>query len=717
MTLSERPDPYGRGQLRALYAPDSIAIVGATPRAGSFGARTAANLADFDGRVYLVNAKYREIDGRPCHASVAALPEAPDLVVVTTPAPSVEDVIEDCITGGARAAVIYASGFAETGDAEDVARQQRLARRAAETGLKLLGPNCVGLLNYINGARVTFAGVPEGRATGGPAIGLISQSGALGFALAQAMDRGVCFSHVVSCGNSVDVDVADWVAVLAEDPDCSVIACTFEGLADPQRFLRAASRAREHDKPLVVFKLATGEDGAAAAMSHTGSLAGSQALWNALFDRAGAIVVEDFDALIETAYFFAKAPAPQARGAAMLAGSGGAAILAADFGESEGVPLPQPSAPVVAALRALIPPFVQPRNPCDVTAQVINDRQTLLDCADALLGDPAYGTLIFGYTYAYDTATERQPYLSTLAGKHGKPICLVWLTQLLEGPGTREAERDPKLVVFRSMRRCFQALKAWNDRAERRAAAISPPPAPLDAADRIAGILADTQADSLSERDAKAVLALCGIDTPRERRVGTAEEAAATALEFGGRLALKIDSPDIPHKTDAGGVMLNVEGADAARSAFEQIIASCARAAPGARILGVNVQEMIPPGIEVIAGFRQAEGFGPTITVGFGGVLTELLRDTRTALAPVAKAEAEAMLRSLRAARLFDGYRGASPIDMAALIRAVSAVSALAAGFGDRIGEFEVNPLICLPDRVVAVDGMAVLRRERGKNQ
>lgn len=716
MTPAAREEPYGRDELLPLYAPASIAIVGASPRAGSFGQRTAANLSGFDGAVHLINAKYQEIDGKPCYPSLKALPKAPDLAVVTTPASTVEEVIEDCIASGVPAALVYASGFAETGDGEDAARQARLLARSRASGLKLLGPNCVGLLNYRSGARITFAGVPEGRvAPGGPSIGLISQSGALGFALAQAMDRGVRFSHVLSCGNSADVDVADWIAALAEEPDCSAIACAFEGLADPRRFLRAAERAWRRDKPLVVFKLATGEEGAAAAMSHTASLAGSHALWNALFEKAGAIVVEDFDALIETAYFFAKAPAPKADGAAVISGSGGAAILGADFAETENVPLPQPTPAVVERLRSLIPPFVQPRNPCDVTAQVINDRETLLNCADALLGDPNYGTLIFGYTYAYDTATQRQPHLSRLAARHGKPVCFAWLTQLLEGPGAREAESDPHLVVFRSMRRCFRTLKAWTDRARRRRTEAAKPPAraALPNAEAIARMLASAGEGALGERDSKQLLSLCGVSIPHERRVGAADEAAEAAREIGGRLAMKIDSPDIPHKTEAGGVALGIAGPEATRQAFGEIVERCRKAAPAARILGVNVQEMIPSGLEVIVGVRRVAGFGPTVTVGLGGVLTEILRDTTSMLAPVDEAEAEAMLRRLRGARLFDGFRGSPPVDMAKLAHAVSAMSRLGADFGDRIEEIEVNPLICLPDRVVAVDGMAVLRDDK----
>ncbi len=710
MTQSHRNEPYSHAELRPLLAPQSIAIVGASPRAGSFGGRTLANLGGYSGRVYPINAKYAEIGDQACFPSLDALPEAPDLVVITPPGETVEGVIEECIARGVPSVMVYASGFAETAKPDDVARQERLAHRAREAGLRLLGPNCVGLLNYLSGARVTFAGVPEGRLEAGPAIGLVCQSGALGFALAQAMERGVAFSHVLSCGNSTDVDAADWVSALAEDPSCTAIACAFEGVSDPMRFLKAAEKAWARDKPLIVFKMATGEEGAAAAMSHTGSLAGSKALWNALFDRGGAVVVEDFEALIESAWFFAKAPAPKARGAAVLSGSGGAAIMGADSAEATGVPLPQPTGAGLATLQKRLPPFVPARNPCDVTAQVINDMDTLLACADALLGEPEVGALLFGYAYAYETATERQPHLSALAAKHGKPLCYVWLTQLLEGPGAVEAERDPNIAVFRSMRRCFETLKAWNDRAARRDAEKTALPAkPVNRPEAVERILSEARDSTLGERAVKQILSKYGIAGPREILVGDAKAAAAAAQEIGGCLALKIDSPDIPHKTEAGGVMLGVEGPEAAVSAFAAMISAVRAARPEARIDGVLIQEMIPPGVEIIAGFRSIEGFGPSLTIGMGGVLAELLRDTRTVLAPITEDDAKALLRSLRGAALFDGFRGAPSIDMAALARSIAALSRLAVNFGAEIEELDVNPLICLPDRVIAVDGLAAL--------
>ncbi|MEW5420924.1 acetate--CoA ligase family protein [Amorphus sp. 3PC139-8] len=707
MTVELRRPPYTAEALRPLIAPKSVAVVGASPRQGSFGGRTAENMAGFDGALYLVNAKYPEIDGTICYPSLADLPEVPDLAVLTTPAASVEGLLEECIAARVPAVLVYASGFAELGDRDSVAVQERIARRAREAGIRLLGPNCVGLLNYTSGARISFAGVPEGRHQGGPAIGLISQSGALGFALAQAMDRGVGFSHVLSCGNSADVDVADWVAALAEDPSCTAIACVFEGVAEPLKFLRAAEVARAQDKPLIVMKMATGERGSAVAMSHTGSLAGSSALWNALFERAGAIVVEDFEALIEAAWFFAKAPPPTAPGVAVLTGSGGAAIMAADASEATGLPLPQPSPDALSRLKELLPPFVPAQNPCDVTAGVINDVDTLLASADTLMGDPNFGALIFGYAYAYETATARQPKLSAIAAKHGKPLIYLWLTQLLEGPGTIEAERDPNVAVFRSIRRAFFALKAWSDRASRpqSTVATAPPARPESAREAAAAILAREAGPVLAERASKELLAAYGLAVPAERLVTSADDAAQAAAEIGFPVVLKVESPDIPHKTDAGGVLLGVDSAAAARVGFEQILARCGAAEPSARIDGVLVQEMVPAGLEVIVGCRNVPGFGPTVTVGMGGVLTELLSDAATDLAPISPEEAEAMIRRLRGARLFQGYRGSAPLPVRMLSECVAAVSQIAADFPE-IEELDVNPVICLPDRIVAVDGL-----------
>ncbi|HSB97786.1 MAG TPA: CoA-binding protein, partial [Spongiibacteraceae bacterium] len=559
--------PYRRADLQRALSPDSIAIVGASTRAGSFGERSLSNLARYDGRIYLVNAKYQQIDERPCYASLRALPEVPDCVVITVPREAVEEVIRECAELGVGGAIIFASGYAETAKAERVLEQTRLTEIARASGLKIFGPNCIGWVNYLRGALVSFLPYPRLDTPRELSIGLVSQSGALAQSLAQAIEHGTSFSHVFTSGNSCDVDVADLVAYLADDPACKAIACVFEGLADPQRMIEAAELCWRRNKPLLINKLATGEQGAAAAMSHTGSLAGSEAAYRAMFERAGAIVVDNFEALIETTVFFAKAPPPTAQGVAVIATSGGAAIMAADKAEHHGVALPQPSAAVREVLESYIPDFGSARNPCDVTAQVINNLQSLATCGDAMLSDPNFGAVVVPQPFAYDTATPRIKIFSDIAQRHGKIACNVWLSEWLEGPGASVCENDLHVAMFRSMDRCFAALKAWHWRADKRRADkhliegdahVATRYVAVSAAAPAAALIAATSAGTLTEREAKTVLAAYGVPVVGERLVNSADEAVTAALHLGLPVVLKVESADLPHKTEAGVIRLNL---------------------------------------------------------------------------------------------------------------------------------------------------------------
>lgn len=713
-TAARRP-LHRRAGLERLLNPRSIAIVGASGRAGSFGERTQRNLAGFAGRLHLVNARYECLGDLPCHPSVSALPEAPDLAVVAAPLEAVEGVVRDCVAAGAGAAVVYAAGFAETRRPERIALQNRIADMAREGGLRLVGPNCIGVLDYVSGATVSFAAVPRpALPPGSAAVGIVSQSGNLGFAMAQGVERGVAVARVLACGNSADVDVADCVAALAEDPACAAIACLFEGMADPMRLVEAAEIAWAADKPLVVHKLATGEGGAAAALSHTGSLAGSDAAYRAAFERAGAVLVEDYEALLETAAFLAKAPPPRADGVAVVSTSGGAAIMAADKAEPRGVPLPQPGADAQAVLDARIPEFGSARNPVDITAQVLNDPDSLRACAGALFADPAYGAVVLPNGYAYDFATPRFALLGELAEQHGKPACVVWLTEWLEGPGAREAEANPRVGLFRSMDRCFAALAAWHGRGRRQrapgqasaAARLSPP----DSASRAAALLDAAAGTTLTERKAKSVLAAYGVPVVGERLVADAEAAVAAAEALGFPAVLKVESPDLPHKTEAGVIRLGLEDAAAVREGFAAVMANAARVYPPPRVNGVLVQPMVPPGLEMVVGARLDPLFGPMVVVGLGGILVELLRDSAIALAPVGEDEARAMLRRLKGYKLLEGFRGLPPVDQGRLVDIIRRVSELAADGRDRIAEIDVNPLICAGERQVAVDALIVRR-------
>ncbi|MXP65220.1 CoA-binding protein [Roseomonas sp. M0104] len=705
-------NPPALERMRRFLQPRSVAIVGATARAGAFGARVLENLAAFQGRVHLVNPRYHEIGGRPCHPSLAALPEAPDCVAVATPREGVSAVLEEAIAAGAGGLVVFAAGFAETGLPERMAAQAALSTRAAEADLPLLGPNCLGFAHFASGAGVTFsAGPPVRPPTGArpPAVGIASQSGAVGFALAQAVERGVPVSHVLTSGNGAGLDIADLIAFLAEAPDCAAIACVLEGARDPRRLLAAIARAEAAGKPVVVHKMASGQSGAAAALSHTGAVAGGHAVWRAALAYAGAVVVEDLGAVMEMASFLARAPAmPAGPGVAVVSTSGGACILAADAAERHGVPLPQAGAAAQAVLDGRIPEYGSARNPCDLTAQVLNDPEALAACTGALARDPAFSLLLYPNTHAYPFSLGRIPVMAEIAAREGRFLCVPWVAERREGEGTAAAEAVPGAALFGSVERCFAAIAAWQARAARRAQPSATPSALLGEAQhaRVAALLEG--APVLTERRAKAVLAACGVPVVPERLVQDAEEAVIAAMGFGFPVVLKGEGAALPHKTEAGVVRLNLRDAAEVRAAHAAILANADRAAPGAALDGVLVQPMLPAGLEVMLGAHRDPLFGPVVAVGLGGVLVELLADVAVAPAPLSLPQARAMLEGLRGARLFQGFRGSAPVELERLAEIVCRVGELVARH-PRIRELDVNPLICGTGGIVAVDGLIAL--------
>jgi len=700
---------YRRDQLQRLFNQKSIAIIGASPNAASFGAKTLENCSNYTGRIYLVNAKYDKIGDMPCYPSVAALPESPDCALIAVGREFVEPIVDECIAAKVGGIMLYASGYAETGKPERIAQQSALTDRARASGIPIVGPNAMGGFNYLNGAVITFVGSMKHTApVTRPAIGIVSQSGALSISLAQSIETGVSVSHILLAGNSCDVDVADCISFLADEPSCQAIACVFEGMPDPLRMLEAGEVARAANKPVVVYKIAVGERGAAAAVSHTGSLAGSNAVYRALFERAGMIVVENFEALMEAAAFFTKVPPLKARGVAVITASGGAGIMSADKAELHGVPMPQPCEEAHKVLVATIPEFGSPRNPCDVTAQIVASPEMTRICSEALLNDEQYGALVYNVGSATDKTPGNVETMGALAEKFGKLVCASWIGQWSDGPGSKEAARNPRVALFRSPDRCFAAIAAWHRRADRLAAG----PRQLDrvspatAAKQAAELIIHSPHKTLTEREAKAVLALYGVPVVGERLVRDGSAAVSAAGILGFPVALKVESPDIPHKTEAGVIRLNLKSEADVRSAYDAILKNAATAAPNAKINGVLVQPMAPAGLEMMAGGRIDPQFGPIIVTGLGGVMVELMKDTALDLAPVNAGEARAMLDKLRGRSALDGFRNLPAVNVARLADIVVRLSEFAADQQELIAEFDVNPLICAGDRIVAVDAL-----------
>ncbi|HLY58394.1 MAG TPA: CoA-binding protein, partial [Stellaceae bacterium] len=386
---------YGRAELKRLIEPETVAIVGLSRSETSFGARTRRNLQHCETiRLYGVNPGAAEVHGVPCVPTIAELPERTDCAIIAVPQESVETLVEQCAERGFGACIIYASGYAETGLPEKVRLQERLAEIGRAANMRIVGPNCIGVINNLTRAGLIFVATYATLPWRPGGVGLVSQSGGLGHAMTQAVERGGSFSHFFAAGNSCDVDVCDYVSYLADEPRCRAIVCAAEGLKDGDRLLEAAEKAFAAEKPIVMYKFATAAAAAEAAMSHTGTLAGSNAAYEAAFRLGSIIEAKNFEDLYETASFLAKAGKPLASGVAAVTASGGASVITLDRAEQAGVAMPKPSEATRAILTAAIPEFGSPSNPCDVTAQVAGNPESYGACAEALLCDPAYGALV-----------------------------------------------------------------------------------------------------------------------------------------------------------------------------------------------------------------------------------------------------------------------------------------------------------------------------------
>jgi len=612
--------------------------------------------------------------------------------------------------------IVYASGFAETAKPDRIEAQQRLIEIAQRTGVRVVGPNCVGLANTGSSAGLNFmpdyAGMGHRR---GP-IGIVSQSGALGYTVLQGMERGIGFSHYLAAGNSCDVDVCDFISYLAEDDDTRSIICLLEGVKDGDRFLSAARKARNAGKALIVYKTGNSETSSKAAMSHTGTMVGSVVAYRTALEETGAIAVDDLEAVLETASFFAKTGAPTGgRGVGILSTSGGAAVICADKAEAHDVPLPALEAKTAKALHEVVPDFGSVANPSDLTAEVLKTAETFGFCLDAFMNDTGFSALVMPMIFAHASSSgARAPTIVEAAARTDRPLAVVWMNEWYQGPGSELLDADPGVCMFRSADRCFATLRAWFDWHERRARPQAPaarrssPSAGQDA--RAIVSEAKSRGAALSETDSKRILACYGIAIPREIVARDPEQAAAAASQIGGPVAIKIVSPDILHKTEAGGVRLGLSTPESVREAAAEVLASATRYAPGARIDGISVQQMAPSGVEIVLGVKNDRQFGPLMAAGLGGIMVELFGDTAVRLAPVDDAAARAMLASLKSRTLLTGFRGKPGVDLDGLVDTICRLSELAHDLADIIDQIDVNPVIASAAGVMAADALIVCR-------
>jgi acetyltransferase len=705
-----RPDP---ATLISFFRPNGVALVGASGDPTKLGYGILTNLLDaqygYLGPVYPVNPKAEEILGRRCYPDILSVPDPVELAVIIVPAEMIPPLLEDCGRRGLKAAIIISGGFREVGP-EGEARERLCLEIARRHGMRLMGPNGIGVIDTHTPLNTTFATGMHGRGF----IDFVSQSGALcGGIIDWAQARGLHFSRFLSIGNKVDVNESDLLAYLAEDDLSRVITLYLEDIKDGPAFLAAARKAALR-KPVLALKSGRTQIGQVATASHTGALAGVHAAFRAACKQAGVIEIEEIEPLFGAALALAHQPLPQGNRIAILTNAGGPAALAADALEPAGLTLARTSPETVAVLRTFLNPSAVTGGPVDMLggAGESHYRRAL----EALLADPANDGILL--ILVPMVLIDAQAILKTLVSviqnsTTQKPVlaCLMGEASL---KGAFAAADEGGLPAYRFPEDAVQAFGIMRRRAlwlETEHPLPEPPSgiAPQRARDLLSAARQNGRR-ALDAASARLVLEAYGLRTPKDYLATSPDEAARFAAEIGFPVALKLASPDILHKTEVGGVLLNVSDEAAAREGWQAIVRRARAAHPQADLRGVQVQPMVTGGQEVILGVKRDPVFGPLVMFGLGGVYVEALADVSFRLAPLTQQDAEEMIGEVRSAKLLEGLRGTPPADRAALVEAIVRLGQLAADFPE-IEELDVNPLMVLPagGGALAVDARIIL--------
>ena len=677
-----------------LLRPRSVAIVGASSTPGSLGAGVLANLGRFrfSDPLHLVNPRYDRIGDRPCVRSISELPDGIDCAVLAIPQAHIANAVRECAEKKIGGVIVLAGGFAEAGE-EGKRAQEEIDEIAQRAGIALQGPNCLGTINYVDGVPLMFGVAPFESLGDRTGVAVVSQSGAMASAVRVALQaRGIGVSYSVSTGNEASLGAEDFLEHFIDDPRTRVIAMLMEQIRRPARFLDLASRAREAGKFIVLHHLGRSAAGRDAAKTHTGALSGDYSVMAAQVTARGVCLVDSLELLIDVPELLIRMKNPLAPGGTAIVGESGAFKgLALDFCETVGLELPPLSASTYDALASQLPVFSPPSNPFDLTAQAMSDTGLYRRVLERIADDPAFGSVVITISLpSAESADRKMPHiidaLNSLDGNQGVvfamlgedcPISLAHVDKL-RGTGT---------PFFRSPERAFRALAAVT-RLARRASVTS-----ADAtSSRAHGVEPPLHPGTLPEYRAKQMLAQRGLKMPAGRLVVSLEEALTAAEEIGFPLALKAQSSHLPHKSEAGAVALDIRDGAALQSAWATMKHRLATEHPAVSLDGMLLERMSEAGVEIIIGARNEGGWGPVIMVGLGGILTELLQDVVFIPAGVGRAEIERALRSLKGAKLFDGYRGSPPADVDAAISVVEALSVLLLQHPE-IVEADLNPV------------------------
>lgn len=682
--------------LNKLLKPKSIAVIGASEKEG-FGGDVCRNIFSYmedRSHVYFIHPKREQVWGTRCYKSVREVPDTVDMMIICTSQKTVIPLLREGAEKGCKGAVVFASGYGEIGTEEGRAREEELMETARELGIAVMGPNCAGFVNYVDNVHA-FAFISEKRDRKGR-VGVVSQSGQLCLSLMDC--PGMRFSYSISAGNGKIVRMEDYMEFLVEDESTAVISVYIEGIKDAGKFVSVLKKAAEKRKPVVILKAGRSAKGGAIAASHTGSLSGSDASFEAVLKKFGAIRADDLEELMSMSLMLSTLKnLPGKPTFASMNLSGGETGICADVGSLNGIEYPDFTEKTLTSLKAQLPSYATPNNPLDMTASLSYDEDLYARALRTVMDDQTIGMVLIGYTLLPQIADPAIHYMYKgiekvlkEKGDEGKPVAMIPFTENTRNPQYQEKLfrigvpiLPPPVYAFKMLRRLADFISYVPEEKSLTLAA---------------GEAKCKDSYALSEHDSKAELGACGVPVAEERIVTSPEEAAAFAEQWGKPLAMKVESADILHKSDVGGVKLNILGAEEAVNAYDEIMRNVTDKRPDAKINGILAAPMLKPGVEMIIGVNSDHQFGPVIMVGMGGVFVEVFKDVALYPAPLNKGEALEMLKSLKSFKLLLGYRGGRKCDIDALCHTIVSISDYAVKHKDSLKELDINPLFVYPE-------------------
>lgn len=712
----------GYESLKPLLNPKSIAVLGASENKYKIGNLQIQALIDgkFQGDIIPIHPSASEIAGLKSYPTLAAVPHEIDLVIFCVSYNQIKAGLVACAEKKVKSAIIFASGFSEAGP-EGQKLQQELAQYAQQHGIRLVGPNCVGLVNTSNGLIGTFSpAILTVPMDGKKGVGYVSQSGAFGvLTYMAAAQYGISFNYFISTGNEMDASFEDFVEYMVHDDETSIISGYLEGTKKPEKLKRLAKQALAKKKPILLMKTGRSNAGSRAAASHTGALAGSDKIYDAFFKQNGIIRVDDFEDIIAFSKLFNAEKLPTGKNTVIITSSGGRGINEADRCESYGLNIVELSEETQAEIRKTLPDYASVSNPIDLTAAAsVTNPEFYLAPLKALVNDPNVDNIIFtDFPYVWDENSPMLQEFVSIAKASNKVIGVFPFP--LEGmtyPNATETLIANDVAVISGTLNPVRALAKLvqyssyvqlNDQVSDVAADFGP----ADIDDLL------KPGSTLSESEASDVLDRYGIPTTKRYVAKEAEEAVEMAKEIGFPVVLKIDSPQIPHKTEADGIRLNICSEDEVRIAFAEVMANAKQYNPTATLNGVSVQEMLPNGVEIIIGAHNDETFGPVIMAGLGGIFVEVFKDISFKVAPLSRKDAYELLEELQGKALLHGARGKAPVDKEAIVDVLLKVSNLMRDNKDTIKELDINPLIVYEKGIKAADAMIVVNEKASEIQ